>query len=210
MGQSPSGTVPIFPRNDEGTASRLKTGLGIRDNETVLALIGRLVPQKGHHYFISALKDLLADYKVKGLIIGSGPLEADLKQYSRNLGLNGSLVFTGLRKDVPSLLDIVDILVMPSLREGLPIVALEAMAKKKPVVATNVGGNSEVIVDGMTGILVPPKDSITLAFAIKRLIDDKEYAMKLGNNGRNRLEEHFSVEKMVRATERTYEECLVR
>ncbi len=137
-------------------------------------------------------------------------MEAELRAYAKNIGLNGNLIFTGLRKDVSNILDIIDILVMPSLREGLPIVALEAMAKNKPVVASDVGGNSEVIVDGKTGILVQPENSIALALAIKRLVKDKEYAARLGANGRNRLEEHFSVEKMVGATEELYEECLNR
>ena len=186
----------------------MRQEFGIQDNETVLALIGRLVPQKGHRYFISAFKQLSTDRKVRGLIVGSGPLETELRAYAKGIGLNGNLVFTGLRKDIPNLLDVVDILVMPSLREGLPIVALEAMAKNKPVVATDVGGNPEVIIDGKTGILVSPENSIMLALAIKRLIDDKEYAARLGNNGKNRLKEYFSVGKMVKETERLYEECL--
>ncbi len=200
--------VDIRSQEHKGTRSQVKEEFGIHDDDTVLALIGRLVPQKGHRYFISALRDLSADHKVKGLIIGSGPMDAELKRYGESLGLNGNLIFTGLRKDVPILLDIIDIVVMPSLREGLPIVALEAMAKRKPIVATNVGGNPEIIVDGKTGILVPPEDPIALASAINRLIVDKELTIKLGNNGRNRLQENFTIEKMVRETKNIYEECL--
>ena len=123
------------------------------------------------------------------------------------LNIKDKVIFTGLRKDVPELLNGIDILVMPSLREGLPIVALEAMAKAKPVVATNVGGNPELILDGHTGYLVPPKDHMALAKAIEKLVRDKALARKFGENGYARVKEHFSIEKMVQETEKLYEEC---
>lgn len=184
-------------------------GSQVTDGEAVLGVVGRLVPQKGHRYFLLALKELLNTYKIKGLIIGSGPLEEELKVFSRSLGLNGSVAFMGLRKDIPNIISAIDILILPSLREGLPLVALEAMALKKPVIATNVGGNPEVVLHGETGFLVPPEDSVELTAAIKRLIQDKELAKRLGENGYNRVKEYFSKEIMIKKTEELYGDCFV-
>jgi len=187
------------------SVSRIKKELGIKDGEVVLAVVGRLVPQKGHVYFLKALKQLLNQHGVKGLIVGTGPLEEELKQYSRTLELNGKVIFTGFRKDVSCLLDIVDILVMPSLREGLPMVALEAMASGLPVVATDVGGTREAVVNSDTGFLVPSEDVEKLSTAIAKLIKDKTLRKRMGLKGRERVRKYFSIEKMVEKYKLTYE-----
>jgi len=181
-----------------------------KDKEITLAVMGRLVLQKGHRFFLMALKELIRSYKVKGLIIGSGPLEQELRQLSQNLGLNGNVTFTGLRQDIPDLLKTIDILVIPSLREGLPIIALEAMASGIPIVATKVGGNPEVVLDGQTGILVPAGDSMALAEAIERLIKDKNLVRKFSEKALDRIKEYFTLEKMVKETEEVYRECLTK
>lgn len=118
--------------------------------------------------------------------------------------LSDKVVFTGLRQDVPKLLQAVDILVMPSLREGLPIAALEAMAAGVSVVATNVGGTPEVVEDGITGILVKPKDSGALLKGLLRLLENKELSVKMKENASIRLRQHFSLEKMIAETEALY------
>lgn len=181
---------------------------GIKNEETVLGIIGRLVPQKGHQYFLLAFKELLNTHNIKGLIIGSGPLEDELKQFSQHLGLDGNIIFTGLRQDIPQLLKTIDILVMPSLREGLPIVALEAMASGVPVIATAVGGNPELIKNGFNGILVSPQDLKALIKGVSSILEDKNLAKRLIENARNRVREYFSIEKMVKETEGLYEEYL--
>lgn len=176
------------------------------NGEVILGVIGRLVPQKGHRYFLLALKELLNHYKIKGLIIGSGPLEKELKEFSQSLGLNGSVIFTGLRKDIPELFKSIDILVLPSLREGLPLVALEAMASGTPIVATKVGGTPEVVIDRETGILVAPKSHIALREGIVRLIKDRNLSQHIIDSAKKLVEDKFSVIKIVNKTQCLYEE----
>lgn len=187
------------------TRPQMKQEFGIENGEIVLAIIGRLVPQKGHQYFIQALKDISAKHKVKGLIIGSGPEEEKLKKYSRDLGLDGGLVFTGLRKNIPELLGIIDVLVMPSLREGLPITLLEAMSSGVPVVATKVGGVPEVVIDGQTGILVEPNNHNELKQAIIGVIENPDLKNTIGINARKHVEDKFSIKNMINKTQNLYE-----
>lgn len=189
--------------------SILKQEFGIRNDEMVLAIIGRLVPQKGHKYLFEALSLLNGYCKIKLLVIGDGPLKEDLQSTARALQLKDKAIFTGLRKDVLDLLKITDIVILPSLREGLPIIALEAMASKLPVIATKVGGNPEVIVDNHTGILIPSQNTVALVKAIERLAKDKALRAHLGENGYTRLKEHFSAEKMVQATEGLYQKIYI-
>ncbi|MBU2102934.1 MAG: glycosyltransferase, partial [Candidatus Omnitrophica bacterium] len=177
-------------------------------NEIVIGIVGRLVPQKGHKYFLLAMKELVSKHRIKGLIVGSGPMGEELKQYSKDLGLNGNVVFTGLRQDIPEVLKSLDILVLPSLREGLPIVALEAMASGVPVVATNVGGTPEVVIDNETGILIEPENERDIVNAIGRLIEDKVAMERLICNARRHIQKNFTIEKMVLQHESLYTELL--
>lgn len=179
---------------------------GIREDETVLAVIGRLVEQKGHKYLFEAISSLDGQYKVRVLVVGEGPLMKSLRSQVVGLRLADKVIFTGLRQDVPNLLKAIDILVMPSLREGLPMIALEAMASGVPVVATKVGGNPEIIIDGLTGILVEPKDHIALKEAISRLINDKAFAQGLISNSKKKVEKEFSIANMVNKTQGLYRE----
>jgi glycosyltransferase involved in cell wall biosynthesis len=119
-------------------------------------------------------------------------------------------VFTGLRGDVPELLDEVTVSVLPSLSEGLSNAILESMAAGVPVVATAVGGNAEAVMDGVTGLLVPPGDPAALAGAICTLLEDDELATRLGRAGRERVEERFSEKRMVRDTEQFYLSLLAK
>ena len=118
--------------------------------------------------------------------------------------------FTGQRADVARLLGALDIFVLPSLREALPIAVMEAMAMGLPVVATRVGGIPEVVEDGMTGCLVPPGDEAALAAALGRLVADPALAARLGAAGRARVQAQFTVEQMVRRVEHLYDELARR
>lgn len=192
------------PRNDEEEKARLKKEFNIKENEIVLAIIGRLVEQKGHRYLFEALRQLDGKYNVQLLVVGDGPLLGNLRS-TVGAGLAPArIIFLGLRKDVPDILALTDILVMPSLREGLSIVALEAMAQGVPIVATMVGGNPELIVNGETGLLVPPQDVQELKKALTEMLEDKETRTRMGANARRRVEEKFSLRAMVEATERLY------
>ncbi len=176
--------------------------------ETVLAIIGRLVEQKGHRYLFEALNALNGQHKIKLLVVGDGPLKDSLHDIVSNLRLEDRIVFTGFRKDVPELLKKIDVLVMPSLREGLPIIALEAMAAGVPVVATKVGGIPELITDGKTGVLVEPRNPKALEDGIIRIIDDANLMNEIIHNARKRVEEEFNVNTMAGKTQLLYENIL--
>jgi glycosyltransferase involved in cell wall biosynthesis len=175
----------------------------------LVGAVGRLTWEKGLPYFIEAAKKItdsgwqITD-KVKYLIVGEGELEGNLRLKVKSLRLEEKVIFTGFRKDVREILGAIDILVVPSLREGFPMITLEAMAMAKPIIATNIDGITEQITDGINGILTPPKDSSAIAQAIIRLINDRESGRKLGLAARKRVEQEFSVEKMVAETEKVY------
>ena len=114
------------------------------------------------------------------------------------------MIFTGFRSDIKEILPAIDILVIPSLLEGFPMITLEAMAMAKPIIATDIDGITEQITDGVNGILVPPKDPSALAMAIIKVINDKELARTMGLSAREKVAQEFSVEKMVRETKRVY------
>lgn len=184
--------------------SNIRSEFNISVDEVVLAVIGRLVPQKGHRYFFLALKELLSTHKMKGLVVGSGPLEKELKEFASRLGLNGHVIFTGLRQDIHSFLRVIDILVMPSTREGLPMVALEAMANDVPVIATDVGGNPELITDQQTGLLIKPEDYLALKDSINRIITDQNLSLRIVNNAKELVRNEFDITVMVNKTQQLY------
>ena len=116
----------------------------------------------------------------------------------RNLGLEGNVIFTGIRNDIPQILNIIDIFVLPSLKEGLPIALLEAMAAKKPVIATRVGAIADVIEDRKTGLLIDPADKKEIFESIKSLLGNKEKANLLAENGYKKIKDEFSAENMAK------------
>jgi glycosyltransferase involved in cell wall biosynthesis len=118
--------------------------------------------------------------------------------------------FLGHREDIPQLLATCDLFVLPSLYEGLPLSVLEAMASRKPVVASKVAGNDEAVVDGWTGMLVPPMDGTALAGAIETMLADQRMAVRFGEAGRKRVAQMFSAEAMVRGVSDIYDELMAR
>ena len=118
------------------------------------------------------------------------------------------MYFLGLRQDIPRILAVLDVFVLPSLSEGLSMAILEAMIAGKPVVATQVGGNPELVLDGETGFLVPPRDSQALASSIVTLLTNRERAVQFAEKGKRRAEGQFSLRTMVRAYQTLYDECL--
>nr|MQY69267.1 glycosyltransferase [Bacillota bacterium] len=140
--------------------------------------------------------------------VGDGELREKMESLVKELEIKDNVVFTGSREDIPKILKVMDIFVLPSLWEGLPIVLLEAMASKKPIVATDVIGNKEVVVDGKTAFLVPPKNPGRLAEKIISLIKNKPLREKFGESGRRRVEETYPLDRMVKETEEVYHEAL--
>jgi glycosyltransferase involved in cell wall biosynthesis len=189
--------------------SRFRKEFGLGDNVPVVVGIGRLVWQKGLEYFIEAIPNILKEFpEAMFLIVGEGPLKEKLKVKSEKLKVKNSLIFTGFRNDIKDVLASVDIYVMPSLLEGLPVVLLEAMAMMKPIVATKIEGIMETLENGVTGLLISPKDPQILSEAIVDLLIHKDKARQMGLAARKVVEDRFGVDIMVRKVEEVYEELL--
>ncbi len=187
----------------------LKKSLGIGHEEQVVAIVGRLSPEKGHANFFQAAKKILATSpKTRFIVIGNGPLGEKLKSLSVSLDIGPAVSFLGFRQDVAALMKMSDVVVVSSLREGLPNVILEALALARPVVATRVGGIPEIIRDGETGLLIPPEEPEQLAEALLRLLRNPQEGEKFGERGRAVVAREFNVETMARRTAEVYREVL--
>ena len=174
--------------------------LGITSDALVIGAVGRLSPVKGHATLLRAARRVLERQpNTTFLIVGSGPLHAELLAEAERLGIAEACVFAGARHDVHDLTAAMDVFVLPSLDEGIPMALLEAMALRVPVVAAAVGGVPEVVQDGVAGILVPPADDEALADACLRLSADRAWASAIGARGRQLVEERFTHERSGRA-----------
>ena len=182
---------------------------GLKTDDRILMTAGRLHRQKGYDHLIQAMPMVQAAFPtVTLLILGEGDEENNLKKLARSLELTDRIQFMGLRPDVDRILHCIDLFVLPSRWEGLPNVVLEAMAAGKPVVATEVGGIPELVVHGVTGVIVPPQDVHALAEAIKALLSDEPRALTMGAAGRERVQRHFGIDAMIAKTEALYQELL--
>jgi sugar transferase (PEP-CTERM/EpsH1 system associated) len=173
--------------------------------------VGTLRPVKGHSYLVEAIAEVRQNIPhVRLSLAGDGPMRDELEHLQQSLGLNGNVSLLGQRDDVHELLRQFDVFALPSLSEGISNALLEAMAVGLPVIATNVGGNPEVVRHGATGLLVPPQDSRALADALLQILSDPDRRQKMGRRGRERVETHFSLSAMARNYERIYEQALKR
>ena len=174
-----------------------------------VAFVGRLIQNKGPHYLMAAIPQMLAHRPdTEFWFIGDGPMRACLEQTAQNLGVAPNVRFLGVREDVAALLADSDIFVRPSLMEGMPLTVLEAMACGLPVVATPVGGTAELVIEGETGLLVPPRNVEALAGALQRLIDSPALRAQLGANGRRLVEADYGWQRVSRDTLAVYEDVL--
>ena len=184
-----------------------RRSLGVPVEGPVFIVVARLLPEKGHRHFLEALHHVRATFpQATGLVVGAGPERPELEAQATKLGLlEGGVQFLGERRDVPELLAASDVFVLPSsIREGLSISLLEAMAARKPVVVTDIGGNRETVEHGRTGLVVPPADSRALAEGLLEVLGDPARARDLAEGGRRKLDREFGVERMVRETELLY------
>jgi glycosyltransferase involved in cell wall biosynthesis len=187
--------------------SELRKELGLNDKHKILGIIGRLVEQKGHIYFLKMLKIIKIRHpEIKALVVGNGQLREKLKAKTKELALSENVIFTGIRKDIPEIMGLIDILVLSSAYEGMPVVALEAMASGKPIVATAVGGNPEVVEDGKNGFLVTPYNPEALAEKVLYLLENREAAEEMGKNCFAKAEAQFSLVSMIKETENIYKD----
>jgi len=194
-------------------ACALRREFEIPGGATLLGVVARLEPEKGHRYLIDAMPAILRGAPETWLVIvGEGSLDADLRAQAAALPALAQehVVFTGRREDVAAITGDLDVAVLPSLREAQGISILEAMARRKPVVASAVGGIPEVLTNGLDGLLVPPADPAALAEACIRLACSPELRTRMGEAGRATVEARFSLDAMVRQIEAIYDEELVR
>lgn len=184
---------------------RVRTELCLMPNELVVGVFGRLEPQKGPSYLLQALPRVRQSVAaIKVLFVGDGSLRRKLEQETEALGLSQNVTFTGYRSDAMQLMACCDLIVLPSLYEGMPLVPIEAAIQGKPVVATSVDGTLEVVVDGSTGVLVPPRDPIRLAQAIIELLVDPQRCNAMGQCARQRAHSLFSLSRQISETEALY------
>jgi len=198
-------------------ARGLRQELGLEPDAPLVAVMGRLARHKGVEYFLDSAAALAPHHpRVRFLVVGdsvdvdtgSSSYRQELERRAESLGLGRRVVFTGFRADAPAVARELAVSVLTSFVEGLSNVLLESMAARVPVVATSVSGNPELVEDGESGVLVPPGDAPALAGAIDRLLREPERARRLAAAGRRRVETRFTLERLVRDTERLYASAL--
>ena len=189
-------------------------GEGIRkefnldDAAPVFGIVGRLTPPKDHRVFLQAAALILQSIpRARFLVVGDGPLRNDLESQAHELGIQNSVTFTGMRRDIPNVLAALDVLVISSLWEGIPVTLLEGMASALPVVATKVGSIPDVVTDE-TAILVPPSDPTTIAQACLKLANNQDLRFSLGQAGLKRVTANYSIDAMIDRTASLYAELL--
>lgn len=196
-GVDPQAFVP-----GDGDTVRKHLGLG---GAPVIGTMARLVPEKGVHIFLEAaslLHEKTPD--IRFLIVGDGPLRPHLECLARRLNLQNASLFTGQVRDPREILKVMDIVVLPSVSEGMSVVALEAMASGKPVVAAKTGGIPEVIKAGKNGLLFTPGEASDLAGALETLAGNAAMRKRMGDTGREYAVRYFNIMTMARRTLRVY------
>ena len=191
---------PVRPGRERDAA--LSRELGVGSDDPVVGILARLRPEKDHAMFLRAAR-VVADRRPDAwfLILGDGPLQAELEELARKLGLADRTVFAGKRYDVSRILALLDVSVLSSANDCFPYAALESMATAVPVVATAVGAIPEIVEDGVTGHLIPPGDSEALGRRVLELLQHPDDARAMGLAGRRRVELHFTAERSVRGLE---------
>ena len=187
----------------------------IPHNQPVVGMMGRLRPWKGQTTFLNIAAQISQTHpQTRFLVVGGNPFTtqdayaAELRQIAQDLQLTDKITFTGQITDVQSALTAMDIFVHPGAPEPFGLVNIEAMAMQRPVVAFAHGALPEIVVDGETGLLIPPNNINTMAAQITTLLDDKEIRMRMGENGRKRIETHFTIQQTVTKITEIYEQIL--
>jgi glycosyltransferase involved in cell wall biosynthesis len=194
------------PRDLEPTRPRaaIRHELGAADGEALIGVVARLTEQKGVVDFLDALARMARRPGWRAVVVGDGPLRADLEAHTARHGLASACRFTGTRTDLGNLLAALDLLVVPSRSEGLPYLVLEAMTAGTPLIATEVGGIPEVLVDGIHGVLVPPRAPARLADAIAAALDDPGRTRALAGAAQRHAAATLSLGAMLRAVDGVY------
>lgn len=177
-----------------GSRERLRRSFGISNDTLLIGTVSRAEPVKGLRYLVEAMPYVLERVpNAKVLLVGGGSLMQELKSIASNLNITGNIILEGIRDDVSDILSALDIFVLPSLSEGMPLALLEAMASGKPVVSSNVGGIPEVVEEGVNGYLVAPGDASQLAQAILKFALNPELSSTMSNAGRRKVELEYNL-----------------
>jgi len=176
----------------------LKHSIGIKIEDKVIGIIGRLSSEKGHAYLLQAFKIISSEFpRTKLVIVGDGPLGLSLKRQARDYGIEDKTFFLGSRDDVSELLSIFDVFVLVSLVEGMPMALLEAMAARKPVIATRVGAIPSIVKDQYSGLLIDPQNTDQIVSAIKDLFSNKDKGGFIADNGFQTVKDNFSLKSTI-------------
>jgi glycosyltransferase involved in cell wall biosynthesis len=203
----PSGIDMDLFKPDPGTVQGKRQELSIPRDAQLVGTVARLDPVKGVGFLIEAMNSVCRELpQARLLVVGDGSEKAAYEKMVRDLGMARSVIFTGFAEDVAVLLGSMDVFVLPSLNEGMGRVILEAMACRKPVIASCVGGIPELVQDGVTGLLVPPADPQALSLAILALLRSPGKAGTLAENGYRSLGERYTLAAMVKTIDGLYQE----
>lgn len=184
---------------------KFKKKYNLNSMDTIVGTVGRISKEKGHKYLLESAKIVIQDLPaVKFLIVGEGETKIELERYTEELGITGSVIFTGYHEDLSEALAAMDLFVIPSLTESLPLSVLEAMAAGKPVVSTDVGGIPEVVIHEETGLLVGPKKSMEMANAIIFMLKNNDFMFNMAKNGKQLVYDEFSNQSFVEKIENLY------
>jgi glycosyltransferase involved in cell wall biosynthesis len=184
---------------------------GLSGDTRLVGIVGRIFSIKNHRLFLDAAAQVAArEAAARFVIVGDGVLRPEMERHARALGIADRVIFTGWRRDLPRIYADLDVLVVSSDNEGTPVSAIEAMASGCPVVATRVGGLPDLIAEGETGYLVPPRDPEALADAILRLLQNPDAAARMGQTARAVAQERFTLRRLLADTENLYQQLLAQ
>jgi glycosyltransferase involved in cell wall biosynthesis len=207
--------IAIPPERKRSDSIPIRTEFGIKSTAPLITVVGRLVRTKGIEVFLEAATAVAKRFdSARFLIVGDSNAEPEYRTELENrpsaVNLTGRVIFTGQREDVPQIMAETDISVLPSLSESFSNSLLESMAHGLPVIATNVGGNPEVITNGVDGILVPPQDPGAIATEMIRLLEFPEIGRRLGESARKKVIRQYALDRLLNRTESLYMSLLER
>ena len=214
-GEAPAERIHLVPNGMSGVEASAEAAAGIRrefglaTNTPLIVCVARLEREKDILTLLRALPEVQASVpQVRLLVAGQGKEQASLKAAAQELGIAGAVQFAGFREDARAIIAAADVFVLPSLEEPFGLVLLEAMALRRPVVATAVGGPLEIVVDGVTGRLVPPAQPASLALALRELLTDLVGRQKMGALGYERYLQNYTAQRMAQGTLDVYRSVL--
>jgi glycosyltransferase involved in cell wall biosynthesis len=201
--------LPRRVDNDEAQRRETRRQMGLREDAFVVGWVGRMTAVKRTDLVVRALRGLVAmDVDAYVVLVGDGPDREQLERYAHELGVIKRCLFLGYQEDVARFYDAIDVLVLPSINEGTPVSVIEALAARRPVVATRVGGVPDVVRDGVDGFLVDAEDADALAARLAELAADPGLRAQMGEAGHDRVLERYAVDRLVDDVDALYRELL--